>query len=192
MTFFRSTHVVLTTLALTAVVALTGCSTTASPDAAVTPAVTAPAPVETAPAPVAIATGDVITAEQAAALDTEVQRPWTMTDGTIVATTLTEALPATVVADITTVTQAAQPDDTGSASHAGLKASLAATGTASGRRIIAVFPQTGSRASTGNFETFWSTSMFNGNSYDSADQAVAALASLVAANPTGNVVIVIG
>jgi hypothetical protein len=167
------------------------------PEALVGPtSTTAPTPVETTPA--VVATGDVITAEQVAALDAKVQRAFAMADGTFVATTLTEAIPATVVADITATALATYPagdfiisgSDRHEATQAALDARMQEIGVALGRRVVVVTARKGRMESTQSpLVPIWFMSV-NKTAYMSRAEGAAA-AAYVASTGVGSFVVML-
>jgi hypothetical protein len=126
---------------------------------------------------------------------------YTMADGTKVDIIKGEALPAPVIADITAMAQASVPNGMPggnvsvaerTAAKTALTGALTTAGTALGRRVIAVYPVHGYRtASSSTLTWFWTTTISKADLFDTAEQAQAAVAGTVAANPTGNVVVVL-
>lgn len=189
-------------LALVASLALTGCSstsvaTTATSSTSSTPVTPVTPPVVTAPA---IVSGAVLTTEQLAKLPDGV-RAYPMADGTKVAVVKGEALAPAVQAAVTAATKASvpngvpdgtQPLAVRTAANTALTGALTTAGIALGRQVIAVYPVDGLRtASSTSRSWFWTTTVTRGEFFDTAEQAQAAIASQIAANPTGNVVVVL-
>ncbi len=183
-------------LAFAAVLVLTGCS----PDA---PATTPTATSSSTPAPVAkpvvIKSDATLTAAQLTALPENV-RAYTMTNGTKVATVQDVAVPARVVADVTAKAQATIAGGLGAgngttdqniARTAALTAWLKDVGVATGRQVIAIYPIYGGRTVGAANSAFWTTTVTNAEFFDTAAQAQAGIASIVAVNPAGNVVVVL-
>ena len=189
-------------LALVASLALTGCSSTGS-TATVTPAAVTTSstpvtpPVVTAPA---IVSGAVLTTAQLAKLPDGV-RAYPMADGTKVAVVKGEALAPAVQVAVTAATKASVPNGVPAgtaplavrtAANTALTGALTTAGIALGRQVIAVYPIHGRRYMNSEAVSwFWTTTVTRGEFFDTAEQAQAAIASQIAANPTGNVVVVL-
>ena len=145
--------------------------------------------------------GTVLAPAQVAKLPDGV-RAYPMPDGTKVAVVRGEPLPAPVQAAVTSTVNATLPGgvtngqaslDVQAAQSIALKASLVTTGTALGRQVLAVYPIYGVRSVESNQvkSWFWTTTSTPGQFFDTAEQAQAAVASMVNANPTGTVVVVV-
>ncbi len=188
-------------LTLSAALLMAGCSSTVA-TAPTTVAPTTPAATPSAtPTAAAVVSGAVLTPAQVAKLPDGV-RAYPMPDGAKVAVVRGEPLPTPVQAAVTATVNAALPGGitngqagaaTISAEIASLKASATTTGTALGRQVIIVFPVYGVRSVESNQvkSWFWETSSALGTFFDTAEQAQASVESMVNANPTGTVVVVI-
>lgn len=191
-------------VAVVAAFALTGCtgpavsSTTPGAEASAPVSVTVTPSATPTPRAAPITSGVVLTADQVKALPNGV-RAYTLADGSQVATVQGVALPAPVVADITAKAQAAnggelngaRPRAEGQAKTKALEAAVKDAGVATGRLVVAVFPVYGNRTASSGMVHFWNTTRYDGNFFDTADQAKADVEKQFAQNPAGVEIVVL-